>query len=897
MDSENRDINWYIKELDRLKDDGDKDLWLEIVIEAMQGVIPSEPTILKWIDECEGEGKSMIGFLGLECFPYSVPIWKKVLEIEIDASPDEEYQQLLDRALKSTWFNVGQGSEIFSIYATGRKIASEELQNLFLEYLGTPHIRIDEIFAEYSTFVSKHFADNYETLMVEANKAFARGQKDLRQFEKHEYLLRKTPSVENYASYIDDELARKRSFGVSKQQYPQIPKVLYERALATYPQIPEIWEDYIIYLSDKKTHLVSSEEQLEVISRARKACPGSPKLSLFYLRLSLELLRDVSGEAKNEAVVELWSQKEAILERPEYSPLDNSSSFLNWLQIAKFWMTVVVSYQNVEEIEDIHSLVTEYREILNFWDEQANNPVNDYSFEYLIIQCLTRLGNTGEAVEIWKEASKKARNKSLADFWIDYMKWQFEHLSIHDLHETSLSALSVKEVDDPKKILEVLLSLTSLAEPSLANSFYVEGRMMIKNLNKKKRLLAMQNSHQPRDLELKISEELPSVKRAFITTEALEHPSEPAKKIAKTSTQTVRDREHRSVIVSGFPKGTSTEELVSFFADCGEAKVTMFSDTALVEFNDSTSYLSAQTKDLKNLKGKQVRVSSGESTTVWTTNFPPQWDGEALQEKFSTYGHVISVRLPSLRFKNNRRFAYVQFVNADSAKRAVEGLDGTTELSQNTTYQLVVKVSDPPQKKEKASLQRNEIIVKGIDFAVDEKDLRNLFATFGEIETFKIPPSKHGRKHDGYAFITYKDSKSAENAVKQGDNSKLGARTVSVKLASDKKPSRDMLRDVSQHHESSNTISINNLSDTVSEAQLQALLENYGALKSVQLDPATNHAVVEFNSASSAGKASLALSGTTVAGKVITVGNNSHPKHSLPVKPNTIFVPRNVGRK
>lgn len=905
MDNEIRDINWYLKELDRLKEESNIDLWLELAIEALQGVIPPESTILKWIDECEGQGKSMIGFLGLECFPYSVPIWKKVLEIESDASPDEEYQQMLDRALKSTWFNIGQGAEIFSIYTASRKTGIDELQKCFLKYLGTPHVGIEEIFAEYSTFVSQNFANDYETLMIEANKAFARGQKELRQFEKNEYLLRQVPSVENYAAYIDDELTRKRSFGNSKQLFPEIPKMLYERALAAYPQIPEIWEDYLIYLSDKKTHFVSSDEQLETISRARKACPASPKLTLFYLRLSLDLLRNSGKEVKNESIVELWSQKETILERPEYSPLDSGSSFLNWLQVAKFWIAATLSFQDVEEIENIHSLATEYRDIINFWDEQAENPLTDYSLEHIIIQCFTKLGETAKAAEVWKEASAKSRNKGLAVFWIDYMKWQLEHSSIQDAHEIFILALSAKEIDDPKRVLDVFVSLTVLSEPSLANAFYVEGRIMIKNLNRRKRLAMKQNNENQvgnsgvadPNTASAIVVQSPTTKRAYASLEAAEKPSEPSRKIVKTSTNTSRDREHKSVILSGFPKETSVEEVTRFFADCGKARVTMLDDSALVEFENTESYLSARTKDSKKLGEATVRVSSGESTTVWATNFPPQWNDGTLYQRFGSFGHVISVRLPSLRFNNTRRFAYVQFDNADSAKEAVNVLDGSIETSENTPYQLVVKISDPPQKREKAHTQKNEIIVKGIDFAVEANDLRNMFSAFGEIEDLKIPPSKHGREHDGYAFITYKDSESAERAVKEGDKANLGSRAVSVKLAFDKKPSKDSLRDSRQYRENPNIISINNLSDTVSEAQLRALLEKYGIVERVELHPASQHALVEFANAAAAGKASLALSGMAVAGKVVTIGGKARPKTALPIKPTTMFVPRNVGRK
>lgn len=110
------------------------------------------------------------------------------------------------------------------------------------------------------------------------------------------------------------------------------------------------------------------------------------------------------------------------------------------------------------------------------------------------------------------------------------------------------------------------------------------------------------------------------------------------------------------------------------------------------------------------------------------------------------------MRFPSLKYRTDRRFCYVQFASSSAAHRATE-LD---ETSTDDGHKLVVKISDPAKKEARggAMQEGREIFCKNLDFKVKEKDIRQAFAKFGTIENLAIPQNVDGRRK-GYFFVSY----------------------------------------------------------------------------------------------------------------------------------------------
>lgn len=59
-----------------------------------------------------------------------------------------------------------------------------------------------------------------------------------------------------------------------------------------------------------------------------------------------------------------------------------------------------------------------------------------------------------------------------------------------------------------------------------------------------------------------------------------------------------------------------------------------------------------------------------------------------------------------------------------------------------------------------------KIFVGGLPFSVDEHAIREDFGKFGEIEDVYLPRDKEHDRPRGFGFVTYKDTRDAEDAAK-----------------------------------------------------------------------------------------------------------------------------------
>lgn len=69
------------------------------------------------------------------------------------------------------------------------------------------------------------------------------------------------------------------------------------------------------------------------------------------------------------------------------------------------------------------------------------------------------------------------------------------------------------------------------------------------------------------------------------------------------------------------------------------------------------------------------------------------------------------------------------------------------------------------------------------------------------------------------------------------------------------------------------TLGIMNVADTVNDFKIRELFEKFGPLRKVTLRPDHQGAIVEYNSVADAGKATLALDGSELAGRRISIGS------------------------
>jgi RNA recognition motif-containing protein len=250
--------------------------------------------------------------------------------------------------------------------------------------------------------------------------------------------------------------------------------------------------------------------------------------------------------------------------------------------------------------------------------------------------------------------------------------------------------------------------------------------------------------------------------------------------------------------------------------------------------------------------------------------------------------------MPSLKFDTDRRFCYVQFSSSSAAHHATE-LNG---MRYDEKHKLTVKISNPANKAPRSGprYEGRELYIVNLDWSADEKEVRELFSQYGDVENVMI-----GRKDDGtskgFSHVAFTTKEAAEKALVM-DNEMFKSRRVRVSIATtDGKRAHHATNttinrvagmgaqgetngttdlEVPVGERADRTIALMNIPDTVNETRVRALVEPFGRLVKISLRPDHQGAVVEYVDVHDAGKALLELEG-----KEITPGR---PLHLGPVQ-------------
>ena len=75
------------------------------------------------------------------------------------------------------------------------------------------------------------------------------------------------------------------------------------------------------------------------------------------------------------------------------------------------------------------------------------------------------------------------------------------------------------------------------------------------------------------------------------------------------------------------------------------------------------------------------------------------------------------------------------------------------------------------------------IYVGNLDFKVNEQDLEQVFAEFGQVESVKIITDKYSGRSKGFGFVIMDDDSEANSAIEALDGKDLSGRTLRVNEA------------------------------------------------------------------------------------------------------------------
>jgi len=78
------------------------------------------------------------------------------------------------------------------------------------------------------------------------------------------------------------------------------------------------------------------------------------------------------------------------------------------------------------------------------------------------------------------------------------------------------------------------------------------------------------------------------------------------------------------------------------------------------------------------------------------------------------------------------------------------------------------------------------IYVSNLSFAVQDEDLREFFAEYGEVTSAKIITDKLTQRSRGFGFVEMPDDTAAEKAIKELDGGMVDGRAIKVTVAKPK---------------------------------------------------------------------------------------------------------------
>ncbi len=82
-------------------------------------------------------------------------------------------------------------------------------------------------------------------------------------------------------------------------------------------------------------------------------------------------------------------------------------------------------------------------------------------------------------------------------------------------------------------------------------------------------------------------------------------------------------------------------------------------------------------------------------------------------------------------------------------------------------------------------MQQNKLYVGNFPYSVDESQLRELFAEYGEISELALIMDRYTGRPKGFGFITFANQAAAEKALELNGRD-LGGRPLKVNIATEK---------------------------------------------------------------------------------------------------------------
>lgn len=265
-------------------------------------------------------------------------------------------------------------------------------------------------------------------------------------------------------------------------------------------------------------------------------------------------------------------------------------------------------------------------------------------------------------------------------------------------------------------------------------------------------------------------------------------------------------------------------------------------------------------------------------SNIVVKGLPANIDNNEIKALFVNFGRITSIKVPTNEEGSGRGYAYVMFEKEESARKAVEDMNGVNIDSNNPSDTIAVeRYKNPAAIREEAMRKFTNLYVKNLDKTVDDVALQKRFEQFGPISSAKVRVDDSGSM--GFGWVAFLEHDSAVAAIEQmNDSEELAAEgeKLSVKRFMYKKE-RQRAKELAYRERQATyakfpNLYVKNFDDNITSDQLKDIFEQYGKTLSVkvQLDPITKMSrgfgFVSFKEHQAAQEAVRALAGSRALG-------------------------------
>ncbi|AAS51955.2 ADR035Cp [Eremothecium gossypii ATCC 10895] len=290
----------------------------------------------------------------------------------------------------------------------------------------------------------------------------------------------------------------------------------------------------------------------------------------------------------------------------------------------------------------------------------------------------------------------------------------------------------------------------------------------------------------------------------------------------------VTERDDRIILVKNFPHGTTREELAELFLPFGKIERLLMPPSgtiAIIQYRDVPAARGAFTKlsykrfkeailylekgpkdcfsreprgdellegdaapeDVKEIKksvedvmdadsktpSSEATAIDGPTVSIFVKNLNFSTTSAQLAEKFKPFsGFVVAQVKTKPDPKNSDKklsmgFGFIEFRTKEQAGAVIAAMDGAVIDGHKIQLKISHKQSSLP-KTSKGSKKKisGKIIVKNLPFEATRKDVFELFSSFGQLKSVRVP-KKFDKSARGFAFVEFLLPSEAENAMDQ----------------------------------------------------------------------------------------------------------------------------------